>query len=100
MSRGLDGRVTRYTNGIIFEAARMREKMNFILVNNECLNAKFPTVALTQLQINPTDATGNIPANQCLPCIKASPQKGFEVDTDLIALSANHIDHHSQHSQS
>ena len=39
------------------------EKLNFISVNNDCLNAKFPTVALTELQINPTDATGSVPAN-------------------------------------
>ena len=38
------------------------------------MGEKFPTVELTQLQINPTDATGSVPANQCLPCTEATPQ--------------------------
>ena len=46
----------------------------FRLVNKPCLTEKFPFVSLTELQINPTDAAGNVPEDangnslQCLPC--------------------------------
>ena len=32
------------------------------------MDEKFPNVELTELQINPTDAQGTVPTNQCLPC--------------------------------
>jgi len=32
------------------------------------LDEKFEFVEITELQINPTDAVGVVPANQCLPC--------------------------------
>ena len=40
----------------------------FISVDKTCLTDKFPYVAITDLQINPTDATGDVPDTQCLPC--------------------------------
>ena len=32
------------------------------------MDEKFEHVEITELQINPTDALGVVPANQCLPC--------------------------------
>ena len=40
----------------------------FILVDKTCLTENFEYVAITDLQINPTDATGDVPDTQCLPC--------------------------------
>jgi hypothetical protein len=39
-----------------------------LTVNADCLDEKFEHVEITELQINPTDALGVVPANQCLPC--------------------------------
>jgi len=39
-----------------------------LTVNKDCLDEKFEFVEITELQINPTDAVGVVPANQCLPC--------------------------------
>jgi hypothetical protein len=45
-----------------------------LTVNKPCLTEKFPFVSITELQINPTDAAGNVPEDangnslQCLPC--------------------------------
>ena len=51
---------------------------------------KFPTVKITQLQINPTDAQGVIPSTQCLPCTKANPQAN---DADTAATYCNPADY-------
>ena len=50
---------------------------------------KFPTVELTQLQIDPTDATGSVPDNQCLPCTKETPQANNPDTTDTYCDQSN-----------
>ena len=37
-------------------------------MSKDCLDANFPEVKLTELQILPTGADGVAPAGQCLPC--------------------------------
>ena len=61
------------------------------------MTEKFPNVALTELQINPTDAQGTVPNNQCLPCIDSNPESncntadnfmGYDFTADPVVASA------------
>merc|ERR1712176_87720 len=55
-----------------------------LTVNEPCLTEKFPFVALTDLQINPTDAAGNTPSTQCLPCTDNDPENNCNTEDNFM----------------
>jgi hypothetical protein len=55
-----------------------------LTVNEPCLTEKFPFVALTDLQINPTDAAGNTPSTQCLPCTDSDPENNCNTEDNFM----------------
>ena len=48
------------------------------------MTEKFPNVALTELQINPTDAQGTVPNNQCLPCTDSDPETNCNTEDNFL----------------
>ena len=48
------------------------------------MDEKFPNVELTELQINPTDAQGTVPTNQCLPCTDADPVANCNTEANFM----------------
>ena len=48
------------------------------------MDEKFPNVELTELQINPTDAQGTVPTNQCLPCTDADPVTNCNTENNFM----------------
>ena len=55
--------------------------LKLVLVSKDCLDANFPEVKLTELQILPTGVDGTPPSGQCLPCKLANAQTTTATDT-------------------